>query len=289
MLSNKKIYSDSTGNELRLSSVLQTEQVVCFNSFSAKYVVSGKENYTVNNRKISLQQGEYVIGNKNTCSSVLIDSAKPVDGICVDVASAIIMEVIDYQFQNTTPFSHFLFEKEWMAQKYNVKNTFLGYALQQLSNEFINLNNDHAKVNNELFYSIAECIVKDQSDVFQSFNRLKSVKQETNGRLFNFISDAKNYIGEYFLEKINIEIIAREAKLSEYHFIRLFKTVFNITPYQYILQKRLAYSKELLLQKNTIQDIAYLTSFADSASYCKAFKSTYGHTPKQFAKYISSF
>jgi AraC family transcriptional regulator len=284
MLMNKKIYSDATGNELRLSSVLQTEQQVYFTTFSAKYVVSGDENYTINNRKVKVKQGEYVIGNKNTASSVLIDNSKPVMGICVDVAKDLINEVVNYQFENPISFSDFLFEHEWMAQKYEVQHTHLGYALQQLSKEFDNLKTEGTKVNNELFYAIAECIVKDQSIAFESFSKLNSVKQETNGRLFNFICDAKNYIDDFYLEKITIENIASASKLSEYHFIRLFKTIYNITPYQYILQKRLAYSKELLAQNLAIQDIAFLTSFADSAAYCKSFKATYGFTPKQFIK-----
>lgn len=284
MVSNKNIFSDHSGNELRLSSVFQTEQQVNFQNFSAKYVVSGKEKYTLNHRKIDLKEGEYVIGNKNTVSSVLIDNTAPVKGICIDIAKELLTEIIDYHYQNTTAFSNFLFEQEWMVQKYHAHNTSLGYALQHLANDFDNLSQGNAKVNKELFYSVAECIVKDQSQIFQRFSALKSVKQETNGRLFTFVYDAKNYIDDHFLEKITIEVMAREAKLSDYHFIRLFKTIFNTTPYQYLMQKRLDYAKELLLQQYDLQEVAFLTSFADSASFCKAFKSKYGYTPKQFTK-----
>jgi len=191
---------------------MQAEQQVSFKTFSAKYVVSGNEYYTINSRKISLQQGEYVIGNQSTTSSVLIDNSKPVHGICVDVAKELITDVITYHYQDPKLFSKFLFEQEWMAQKYKVSNTHLGYALQQLSLEFDNLKEEGAKVNNELFYAIAECIVKDQSVAFQSFTKLKSVKQETNGRLFNFIYDAKNYIDDFFLDKITIEKLQKNQK-----------------------------------------------------------------------------
>jgi AraC-like DNA-binding protein len=282
MLTNKKIYSDTKGNELRLSSVIQTEQKVNFQNFSAKYVVSGNENYTINNRKIALSQGEYVIGNKNTTSSVIIDNSKPVNGICIDIAKELITDIIDYQYQNATAFSSFLFDQEWMVQKYNVKNTFLGYALTQLSADFENINNGNTMVNKELFYAVAECIVKDQSHVFQSFSRLKSVKQETNGRLFNFIYDAKNYIDNNFLEKISIEIITREATLSEYHFIRLFKTVFNTTPYQYIVQKRLDFALELLKNQYSISDIAIVLGYTDIPAFSNAFKLHYGFSPRNF-------
>lgn len=284
MLINKNIFSDHNGNELRLSSVSQTEQKVSFQNFSAKYVVTGNEFYTINNRKLAVKQGEYVIGNKSAASSVIIDNVKKVNGICIDIAKELITEIIDYQFQNTTAFSDFLFEQEWMAQKYNVNNTSLGYALLQLSTDFDNLSKGNTKVNKELFYAVAECIVNDQSQVFKNFNALKSIKQQTNGRLFNFVYDAKNYIDANFVEKIHIELIAREAKLSEYHFIRLFKAIFNITPYQYIIEQRLAYAKKLLLQNYALHEVAFLTSFSDSTSFCKAFKTKYGCTPKQFRR-----
>ena len=150
-----------------------------------------------------------------------------------------------------------------MAQKFNSNNTTLGYTLLQLSNAFENLNNGNTHINKELFYTVAECIVKDQSTIFERFSNLTSVKEETNGRLFNFVNDAKNYMDDYFLEKINIENIAREAKLSEYHFIRLFKTVFNTTPYKYIIQKRLHFAIELLENHHTISERQTHKSFDD--------------------------
>jgi AraC-like DNA-binding protein len=283
MVINKTIFSDALGNELRLSSANQIEQPVKFNAFSAKYVVSGSERYTLPQKKMDVHEGEYVIGNHNTSSKVLIDNNTNVKGICMDVSKTLLTDVIAYKFKDTEAFTTFLFEQEWMVQKYNVHNTSLGYALQKLSHNFENLYEGNAAISNELFYAVAECIVNDQSDIFQRFCHLKSVKQETNGRQFNFVYEAKNYIDSYFLEKINLETLALEAKLSEYHFLRLFKTVFSITPYQYILKKRLEHSKLLLQQGFAIQEIALLTSFADSAAYCKAFKATYGCSPKQFA------
>ncbi len=282
MLSNKSIFSDSQGNAIRLSSVLQAEQQVPFQNFSAKYVVSGNEKYCLNNRKIEVKQGEYLIGNKNTASSVLIDSITPVKGICIDIAKEIITEIIDYKYQNPYPFAAFLFEQEWMVQKFNNKNTFLGYTLLQLSNEFENLKNGNTQINKELFYTIAECIVKDQSSIFESFSCLKSVKEETNGRLFTFVCDAKNYMDAYFLEKINIENIAREAKLSEYHFIRLFKTVFNTTPYKYIVQKRLQFALELIENHYSISEVSLLIGYTDVPAFSNAFKQHFGYSPKHY-------
>ncbi|MDI1256155.1 MAG: AraC family transcriptional regulator [Flavobacterium sp.] len=282
MLINKSIFSDTKGNELRLSRVMQTEQPVKFQNFSVKYVAEGIENYTANCRKFALSRGEYVIGNKHINSSVLIDGQSPAKGICLDVSREVIDEIITCHYTNAARLSHFLFEHEWMAQKYNCTNTQLGLSLQHLSQEFDNLIAGKSVISNEIFFALGERIVCDQSKIFENFSRLKAVKHETNGRIFNFINDAKNYMDLHFIEKLNIEKIAREAKLSEYHFIRLFKTIFKITPYQYIVQKRLHFSLELLQSQYAISDISTMLSYADTAAFSNAFKQEFGFSPKKY-------
>ena len=282
MLINKPIFSDIQGNTIWVSNVLQADQNVGFRNFSAKYVVAGNENYTINNRKFALHQGEYVIGNKSVSSRVHIDSKAPVKGICLDVSKEIISEIIDYRFENPSMFSDFLFNQEWVTQKYSEKNTTLGYALHQLSNELSNGINSQYSIHKELFYAIAECIVADQSLAYSDFKQLKAVKNETNGHLFNFLYDAKNYIDANFLESLRIEDISKESKISEYHFIRQFKTVFKMTPYKYVIKKRLEYALELINNNFSMTEISDILGYTDLAAFSKAFKSFHGVSPKNY-------
>lgn len=284
MVTNKSIISDCSGNDIRVSSVNTYESKANFNFFSAKYVHSGEEFYYLNNRKYEILSGEYVVGNSNTEGSILIDSIKPVTGICIDISQEKITEVIDFTFEENTSFKQFIFEQEWMVQKYDARNTNLGYAINQIALKYDELTSGKNYFSDEIFYSIAECIVTDQKNIFNQFRSLKSVKEETNGRLFNFVYDAKNYIDAHFLDKINLDQIASESKLSQYHFIRLFKNVFGISPYQYILKKRLEFAKTLLLEGYNIIDITYQTGFSNPANFSKAFKLQFNKSPKNFLK-----
>jgi AraC family transcriptional regulator len=280
MLINKAIVSDSQGNELRLSSVQKFEGSIAFPHFSAKYVVSGEENYTINQKKYHIKNKEYVIGNQNTFATIAIESLPPVKGICIDISKEKLQEVMEYHFNDSHPFCDFLFSDALLINKYKSENTQLGYAFEALAKEFNNLLITPSIVTNELFYSIAECIVTDQSKLYYQYKRLNFSKQKTNKILFQFLYNAKDFIDSNFQEKINVAQIAATANLSEYHFIRLFKSVFNQTPYQYILQKRLHFSRALLLDK----EVAFLTGFADVQSFSKAFKSAFGYTPNHFKK-----
>ena len=76
--------------------------------------------------------------------------------------------------------------------------------------------------------------------------------------------------------------MAREAKLSEYHFIRLFKTVFNTTPYKYIVEKRLHFALELLDTNYSISDISVLLGYTDVPAFSNAFKQQFGFSPKNY-------
>jgi AraC family transcriptional regulator len=284
MLVNKTILNDNQGNAFRVSKVQQLDGDIKFKGFSAKFVVSGEETYFINNKKFILQENEFIIGNNSTESTILIDSKIPSKGICIDISEKIIKEVIDFTFDENLKLENFLFTDELFVNKYNAQNSTLGKNLSQISLDFNNLMLSESQLNSDIFYSLAECVVKDQSKLQQHLVKLNAIKTETNTRLFHLVWDAKNYLDLHFLEKIDIETIAKAIGLSEYHFIRLFKKAFSISPYQYIISRRLEFSKILLLDNHSVQETAFLVGFADVFSFSKSFKSTFGVSPNGFKK-----
>jgi AraC-like DNA-binding protein len=264
--------------------VQEFEGVIPFNHFSAKYVVAGEEKYSINNKKFLVKSGEYIVGNQHIHSSILIDSPQPVQGICIDISRAKIQEVMQFTFQEYKALDDFLFSEAFFSHKYSSQNTTLGKALSTIENKFQSLLETPELVTNELFFTLAECIVNDQRKCFTHFAKLQFMKQETNQRLFSFLWNAKEYMEQHFQESISVEQIAAHVNVSEYHFIRLFKSIFTVTPYQYILQQRLNFAKVLLLENVAIKEVAYQCGFADVQSFSKAFKSTFGITPNTFKK-----
>lgn len=284
MLENKKIINDEFGNEVRFSKVLQFENQVNFFDFSAKYVVFGDEYYTINGKQFKVSSGEYIVGNEHIDAAIVIDSNETVSGICIDISKDKISEIIDYNYENNDQFKKFLFDQEWLVNKYKVEHTHLGYAMHQIASKIEAIANGKNVLNNEIFYTVAECIVKDQELIFSQFKNLKAVKEDTNGRLLNFIYDSKNFIDNNYLENISLDEIAKESKLSQYHYIRLFKKVFNTTPYQYIIQKRLEHSKNLISDGFSIMEAAYSSGFSGPANFSRAYKNYFGVPPKKDCK-----
>ena len=60
------------------------------------------------------------------------------------------------------------------------------------------------------------------------------------------IVKAKIFIDKNFAENIDLKKMAAQAHFSRFHFIRLFKNIYNITPNQYLTVIRIDAAKTLL-------------------------------------------
>jgi len=96
---------------------------------------------------------------------------------------------------------------------------------------------------------------------------------------------AIQYINEHFENKsLSSELIAASSGISHPHMCRLFKSAYNITPHEYIIQTRLEYAKYLLCNEKTmtVQTISDKCGFNSSGYFIKVFKSKTGITPIEF-------
>jgi AraC-like DNA-binding protein len=155
----------------------------------------------------------------------------------------------------------------------------LGYSLNQI-NQKINagtFTNDLQQ--NDLFYSLAESIIADQRFIFDHLSKLDFKKNVTNEELFRAVFQAKSFIDEHITDNLSLEKIALHIGISKYHFIRIFKSVFGISPYQYQKRKRLDFAKLDLMGDTEILTTAIRYGFSDAPTFTKAFKQQFGQTP----------
>src|SRR5258707_6033595 len=100
----------------------------------------------------------------------------------------------------------------------------------------------------------------------------------------------KQYIHRHYGEIINLELLAREAYLSKFHFIRLFRRYYGLTPYAYLKEVRLTRAKELLRSGLPVKDVCHAVGFDSIPSFTRLHKATTGITPKRaiLAKSLST-
>jgi AraC family transcriptional regulator len=79
--------------------------------------------------------------------------------------------------------------------------------------------------------------------------------------------------------------LAREAKLSRYHFLRLFQQLTGLTPHQYVLRARLRRAAtRLVLEQAQVLDIALGSGFGDVSNFNHAFRAEFGVNPRSYRK-----
>lgn len=96
---------------------------------------------------------------------------------------------------------------------------------------------------------------------------------------------SKEFIDDCYSAPIDLNAIAKEAFFSPYHFLRLFKKVYNKTPHQYLTQRRLDKAKELLKKTDTsITEVCFDVGFESLGSFSSLFTKHVGMPPVEFKK-----
>lgn len=251
-----------------------------------KYVLSGKEQYSVNGKTMNVTPHQFLLVNHKSEIGCRIQSKEVVKSICLSLNTNMVSDVyrnlmtsheqlLNHPFDNLKP-SFQCFERIYDAHQSN-----LGLYILQVSS-LIEKHPNHVFSEN-LYYQLAENMVINQSEEFKRVNAIKAKKASTREELYRRLLVAKDYIEANFDKKTEIETIARIANISTFHFFRTFKQVFNISPHQYILSLRLKKAAQLLKKRqNSITDIAYQVGFADIHAFSKAFKKNYSTSPSYF-------
>jgi AraC-like DNA-binding protein len=276
---NESLYQDEHNNAIRISSLKKFEGDLPFVGFAVKFVLTGHELYQIRGKRYKVEKGKYIVGNSGTIASIEINSMEDTKGLCVDISEQIIAEVAEYHFTQAQHLKDFLLGEQFLVNTYHAKNTNLGYALQEISRQVATGHHGHELLNAELFYSISESIVKDQQIICEQYSKLHFKKTETRQTLLRQLLEAREFMDAHIQEDIHLDQIIQNAFMSKYQFIRLFKATFSLSPYQYILRKRLECARLKLLAGNTVTETAYDSGYPDAASFCKAFKSAFGITP----------
>lgn len=97
------------------------------------------------------------------------------------------------------------------------------------------------------------------------------------------------YVEAYLTEDLSLNDLALVSGLSKFHFARLFKQAFGLTPHRYVMKRRVEraaaelkaeFSQDIV----TIAQVAHQFGFTDQSHFTRVFKQVKGLTPKQFLK-----
>lgn len=100
--------------------------------------------------------------------------------------------------------------------------------------------------------------------------------------LYRQVVQAKLYIENNYDKEINLDLISREASFSKFHFLRLFRKSFGLTPNQFLTEVRLENAKKLLTQGVSVQDVCWQVGFDSLSSFSHLFKRRFETSPSSY-------
>lgn len=105
-------------------------------------------------------------------------------------------------------------------------------------------------------------------------------------RIDRLLLRSQEYIHAHLSQPLALETLSEQAAMSKYHFLRLFRQQFGMTPHQYVLNCRLNRAREALSSGQALDDVVHGLGFSDLSHLNRRFKPVYGMTPRQYQQAV---
>ena len=96
---------------------------------------------------------------------------------------------------------------------------------------------------------------------------------------------ARDFADRHYAQPLSLNEIAGVAGLSKYHFLRLFRATYGITPMEYVSQRRIERAQDLLRATNlTVTEVCFAVGFSSLGSFSSRFRQLVGESASVFQR-----
>ncbi len=253
---------------------------------SIRGVINGYQYYRMGQRRLVVKQDNYLIVNEGQSWWSEIESERPVEMVVVAFHPKF-TEKANYALSTSpqqllaNPFSSRGEPIEYFENTYasnqRIQQLFLGLKSGILS-----------EINDELFFEqlyfdLLASIFEEHQHALKQASLLPAKKVVIRQELFKRLGVAKDFMDANFDQKITLQQISREAALSPYHFLRLFKSLHRTTPFQYLTSERLKAAQYLLANSSqSVLEISESVGFENNSAFGRSFKRHFGVSPARY-------
>jgi len=112
---------------------------------------------------------------------------------------------------------------------------------------------------------------------------LMTSQQDSPSRAFITYQNCQEHIKEHFIKLNSLQDIADACMIDHAYLCRLFKRFDTQTPYQYLLNLKMAYAADRFQNENLlVKEIARELGFSDPFHFTRVFKKVFGISPQSF-------
>ncbi|NRF13666.1 helix-turn-helix transcriptional regulator [Vibrio coralliilyticus] len=98
------------------------------------------------------------------------------------------------------------------------------------------------------------------------------------------VRQSKVFMEQHYFEKIDLNDLAKAALMSRFHYVRLFKQIYGVTPRSYLRDMRISRAKTLLREGQSMTDTCFAVGYESLTTFSSVFKKCTGYSPRDFQK-----
>lgn len=141
----------------------------------------------------------------------------------------------------------------------------------------------HALKADMLIRTILDNVILENFSAIQVSSKMGVVKNSTRVSLYKRLSMAKAWVEQNHASSLTVERMADIAMLNPYHFIRIFKKTYGLTPHQYLIEVRIDQARILLSESDqSVSSVCNAVGFDSLSSFSRLFKARVGVSPKLY-------
>ncbi len=224
--------------------------------FVLEYIVSGKGYIICDDKKYTVEENDVYLIHLGSKHRYGADPHEPYEKIWVNFFGGIFTDIISAY---------------GLSGKVVFKNTSCKELFDELLDLAIKYND-----NEEVYLKASEIIFKIV---------LKLVENTEKHNISTVAIKTKETLDQLIYRKVTMQDVYDEIHLSKSQICREFKKYYGVTPYQYLLNRRIAIAQNLLTKtKLSVKEISDSLCFVDEYHFSSLFKKRNGISPTAYRK-----
>lgn len=225
------------------------------------FVTSGEGVFCTRDAEVPIQKNTLVLINPNTPHTERSDKDKPLAYMIMGIDNL---------------FFRFLDNQEYRFHTYDFSD--YGQELVSVMNHMLN----EVKIKQISSYQICQHYL---SIFFLKVKRMTGscLSLYSAHHLPSECAAIKDYIKLHFAEDITLDTLAELSGFNKYYLTRMFSKTYGVAPINYLLERRILHSEELLKTTDlSINRISCMVGFSSANYFSQSFKRYTGMTPLSY-------
>lgn len=133
------------------------------------------------------------------------------------------------------------------------------------------------------FYDLADALIVLRGDARNETSAFPGLRASTRIEMYRRLYRARDFLYSCYRQSVSVADAAAVAAMSPFHFQRMFKSAFGISPMQFVQQRRLSVARELLTSGDDVTSVCLAVGFESLGSFSSLFKRKFGVAPSRYA------